>query len=113
MKNSALKKLLEQCYILDIESDSKPFTHKFEREYELWRDDKDTHIKPSTLIAELPNFYNNEVKHEIEIQSNPKNDQTEFEKDIDQLKIKPSIVVSNNDSKDAIQQEIENIQLDE
>ena len=55
--------LLGQSYILDIESYSKPFTHKFEREFELWRDDKDAHIKPSTIIAEMPNFTYNDMKH--------------------------------------------------
>jgi hypothetical protein len=74
MHLSSLKKLLGQSYVLDIESDSQPFTHKFEREYELWRNDIDTHIKPSTLIAQLPNFSNIEMKQEIEINSNPKND---------------------------------------
>ncbi len=66
--------LLGQSYILDIESYSKPFTHKFEREFELWRDDKDAHIKPSTIIAEMPNFTYNDMKHEVDINSNPKND---------------------------------------
>lgn len=102
MQLSSLKKLLGQSHILDIESDSQPFTHKFEREYELWRDDKDTHIKPSAIIAQMPNIpsNSNDMKQEIDINSNPKNDQTEFEKDLDVLKNKVSNTLSNNDSKD-------------
>jgi hypothetical protein len=36
---TALQKLLQKSYVLDIESDEYPFSHKFVREFEIWRSD--------------------------------------------------------------------------
>ena len=61
----------------------------------------------------MPNFSHHEMKQEIDINSNPKNDQTDFEKDVEVLNQKISNNCSYSDSKDIAEQEIENVQFDE
>jgi hypothetical protein len=50
------------------------------------------------------------MNHETQNPSNPKNDQIETERDKDQIKPLPVIAVTNVDSKEGEQQEVNNIQ---